>query len=153
MRSCRDRNRFGIRKEESDMGKMLLGITAAIAVAALATPASAKPDFVGIPDAKATVGFSGMPAPGFAGVTVHTGFGGGFGDGFGGDHRFDRRSGGSSGGVWVNGGEWAHYNNQTFNSNSYNDWWHEQPSHSQPAWVRNNQDCARPYFQGNVLTC
>jgi hypothetical protein len=133
------------------MGKMLLGLAAGIAVTGLASPAAAgtpEQPFVGIPNGNPTVGISGMPAPGFSnGVTIHSGFG--FG---GGGHR-GSSSGGTSGGVWVNGGEWAHYNNQTFNSNSYNDWWHEQPSHSQPAWIRNNSDCAKPYFQGNVLTC
>lgn len=136
------------------MGKMLLGLAAAIAATAIASPANAGIDepFVGVPNANPTVGISGMPAPGFVnGVTVHSGFG--FGNGFGHGGRGSRSSGGSSGGVWVNGGEWAHYNNQTFASNSYNDWWHEQPSHSQPAWVRNNSDCAKPYFQGNVLSC
>ena len=134
------------------MGKMLLGLAAAIAATAITTPAAAgtpEEPFVGIPNANVAVGNLG--GVGFInGVTVHAGFG----SGSGGGHRFGRgSSSGSSSGVWVNGGEWAHYNNQTFNSNSYNDWWHEQPSHSQPAWVRNNQDCARPYFQGNVLTC
>ena len=133
------------------MGKMLLGMAAAIAVTALTTPATAGVDepFVGVPNGNFTVGISGMPAPGFSnGVTIHSGFGNGIRRG-----RSSSSGGGSSGGVWVNGGEWAHYNNQAFAANSYNDWWHEQPSHSQPAWVRNNQDCAKPYFMGNVLTC
>lgn len=136
------------------MGKMLLGLAAAIAATTVTTPALAgtpEDAFVGIPNANLTVGFSGLPAPGFShGVTIHSGFG--FGSGFGHHGRSGRSSGGSSGGIWVNGGEWAHYNNQAFNSSSYNDWWHESPR-SQPAWVRNNQDCSRQWFAGDVLRC
>ena len=114
------------------MGKMLLGLAAAIAVTALATPAAAGTPgepFVGYPNANNNpCVFSG------GGFQV-------------------RRSDGSSGGVWVNGGEWAHYNNRTFSADSYNDWWHDNPNHSQPAWVRNNQNCDRQYFAGDVLRC
>ncbi len=131
------------------MGKMLLGLAAAIAVTALATPAAAGTPgdpFVGFPN----VNPSTLPV---SGGSLHVGFGGGF-DGFG-DRRFDRRrsDGSSSGGVWVNGGEWAHYNNRPFAADSYNDWWHDNPNHSQPAWVRNNQGCERQWFAGDTLRC
>ena len=129
------------------MGKMLLGLAAAIAVTALATPAAAGTPgepFVGYPNA------NNNPSV-FSGGGFQVGVGnGGFQNG---DRRFDRRSDGSSGGVWVNGGEWAHYNNRTFSADSYNDWWHDNPNHSQPAWVRNNQNCDRQYFAGDVLRC
>jgi hypothetical protein len=130
------------------MGKMLLGLAAAIAVTAIATPATAGSyggPFVGYPNANAN-------PPVFSGGGFQVGFGNG---GFqGGDHRFDRRrSDGSSGGVWVNGGEWAQYNNRAFAADGYNDWWHDNPNHSQPAWVRNNQNCDRQWFAGNVLRC
>ena len=42
-------------------------------------------------------------------------------------------------GVWINGGQWAQYNNETFRSDSYNDWWHERPWRAYPRWVRSNQ--------------
>jgi len=65
----------------------------------------------------------------------------------------DRRRGSADVGVWINGGEWAHYNNRAFAPDGYNDWWHDQPNHSQPSWVRNNQDCQRQWFAGDTLRC
>ena len=38
-------------------------------------------------------------------------------------------------------------------SDSFNDWWHERPNRSYPAWVQRNYDCQRQWWQGNVLTC
>ena len=136
------------------MGKMLLGFAAvaALAIAAPATAGTPEDAFVGIPNAKGTVGTLGFGSGGFRSGLGHRGFGhSGFGDG---DHRGDRRRSGSSdgGGIWVNGGEWAHYNNQSFKSDSYNDWWHDQPWRSQPAWVRNNQSC-RAYWSGGGWRC
>ena len=51
------------------------------------------------------------------------------------------------------GGEWAEHNNRGWDSNSYNDWWHDRPDRAYPAWMRRNQDCQRPWFAGNTLTC
>ena len=124
------------------MGKMLLGL-AAIAAIGLAAPAAAgtpEEPFVGIPDAKGTLGtFAGN-----GGVQV-----GGFVD-----QRSGRRSSGNgSGGIWVNGGEWARYNNQTFQSDGFNDWWHDRPDRAYPAWMRNNQDCAKQWYAGSTLRC
>jgi hypothetical protein len=51
------------------------------------------------------------------------------------------------------GGEWARWNNRSWDATSYNDWWHEEPSRAYPAWMRHNQDCQRPWFSGNVLRC
>ncbi|HET9352375.1 MAG TPA: hypothetical protein VFO32_00105 [Sphingomicrobium sp.] len=36
---------------------------------------------------------------------------------------------------------------------SFNDWWHERPNRSYPAWVQRNRDCQRPWWQGETLTC
>ncbi len=128
------------------MRTMLLGFAASIAAGLLVSaPAQAKEPFVGFPDAK--------PNPGFA---VSGGVDVGIGSGFPG-HRFDRRRRRGdvdvSTGIWVNGGEWARYNNRSFESDSYNDWWHDQPWRSQPAWVRNNQDCQRQYWSGGGWRC
>jgi hypothetical protein len=145
-------------EEESDMGK-LLGFAAGIAAVVITAPASAgtpEEAFVGIPNANPAVGFSGQPAPGFAGSGANFGVGihVGAGDWHSGDHRFNRRHGGgtSSNGIWVNGGQWALHNNQSFKSDSYNDWWHDQPWRSQPAWVRNNTAC-RAYWSGGGWRC
>lgn len=127
------------------MRALLLGLAATVAAIGMAGPAQGQSTgdvFVGYPDAK--------PNPGFAvsgGVQV------GVGSGLG-DHRFDRRHRRGDGnlGIWVNGGEWARYNNPSFQSDSYNDWWHDQPWRSQPAWVRNNSSC-RAYWSGGGWRC
>jgi hypothetical protein len=129
------------KKEESDMGKMALGLAAVIAAGCITAPATAgtpEEPFVGIPNANPTLGTSGLQVGG--------------GAGFGGQLA-DRRHGSSGGGVWVNGGEWARYNNPSFQSDSYNDWWHDRPDRAYPAWVRNNQNCARQWYAGNTLRC
>jgi hypothetical protein len=55
-------------------------------------------------------------------------------------------------GGWY-GGEWALYNNRTWEADSYNDWWHDRPERAYPAWMRRNQDCARQWYSGDTLTC
>jgi hypothetical protein len=131
--------------EESDMGKMLLGFAAGIAAVGFTAPVLAgtpEEPFVGIPNANATIGFSGQTAPGFAGNGL-------------GDSRFDsrRNNGSSNGGTWVNGGEWARYNNPAWQSSGFNDWWHDRPDRAYPAWMRNNQNCQRQWYAGNMLKC
>ena len=133
------------------MRALPLGL-AAIAAISFSSPALAKEDipFTGVPNAKGVVGTLG--GPGFTGGIGHPGFGGGFGHG-----DFDRRRGhgqGDSGlGIWVNGGQWAQYNNQSFQSDSYNDWWHDRPDRAYPAWMRNNQNCERLWYSGGTLRC
>jgi opacity protein-like surface antigen len=51
------------------------------------------------------------------------------------------------------GGEWALYNNRTFDSDSYNDWWHDRPDRAYPRWLSHNQGCERMWFSGDVLHC
>lgn len=36
---------------------------------------------------------------------------------------------------------------------SFNDWWHERPNRSYPAWVQRNQNCQRTWWQGEELRC
>jgi hypothetical protein len=127
----------GKKKEESDMGKMALGVAAAIAASLISTPASAGLDepFTGNPNANIAT-FGGFQ-PGNGPI----------------DGRFDRRHGNANGGVWVNGGEWARYNNQAWQSSGFNDWWHDRPDRAYPAWMRNNQDCAKQWYAGSTLRC
>ena len=132
------------------MGRISLGFAAAIAVVAIAVPANAgtpEEPFVGIP------GANNNP-PVFSGGGFQLGTGSGFhdGSGFGDRRRRGTSSSSSSSGIWVNGGEWARYNNQTFKSDGFNDWWHDQPWRSQPAWVRNNQQC-QMYWSGGGWRC
>ena len=75
---------------------------------------------------------------------------GGRGDG---DRRGRRNSCEISTGTWVDGGEWALYNNRSFESDSYNDWWHDRPDRAYPRWMSNNQDCQRQYWTGNGWRC
>lgn len=117
------------------MGKMLLGIAACAAVA------SAAPATAGTARQNGVTVFSG------------SGFNSGVDIPFTDRRPGDRRGRSADVGVWVNGGEWAHYNNRAFSPDGYNDWWHDQPNHSQPAWVRNNQDCQRQWFAGDTLRC
>jgi hypothetical protein len=133
------------------MGKMALGFAAIVAACCITAPATAgtpEEAFVGFPNANPTVGFSGMPAPGFSGGIVigHPGFGG---------SHFGKvgRSAGGTVGTWVNGGQWALYNNRTFASDSYNDWWHDRPDRAYPAWMRNNKNCERQWYAGSTLRC
>ena len=90
------------------------------------------------------------------GVTVHRGAG--FGEnsrrGFSviGD-RDRRRHVRSEVDMVTYGGEWALYNNRTWESDSYNDWWHDQPWRSYPKWVSTNQDCARMWWSGGGWRC
>lgn len=121
------------------MHRMLLGLAAGIAAFAIAAPALA--DGGGRS--------SGGQASANGGFFIVSGPGGGFGDG----HGDRRRHHDGDGGVWINGGEWALYNNRPFQPDSFNGWWHDRPDRAYPAWMRNNQDCARPWFQGNTLRC
>ena len=118
------------------MGKMLLGL-AAVAAWGLAASASADPGFV--------------PQGPLQGAAPPSGFSGG-----GGHHGGGHHGGGGGGlGIWVNGGDWARYNNQSFASDSFNGWWHDRPDRAYPAWMRNNQNMpnCRVYWAGGGWRC
>jgi hypothetical protein len=53
------------------------------------------------------------------------------------------------------GGEWALYNNRNWESDSYNDWWHDRPDRAYPRWVQHNRDCAsdRMWWSGQGWHC
>ena len=71
-----------------------------------------------------------------------------------GDHRRGRRNDTVVvGDLGYYGGEWALYNNRSFESDSYNDWWHDRPDRAYPRWMSNNQDCQRQYWTGNGWRC
>lgn len=71
---------------------------------------------------------------------------------FGSDRRRHRRDDGVIG-TWVESGQWARYNNRSFESDSYNDWWHDQPWRAYPRWMSKNENCDRMWYSGNVLRC
>lgn len=43
--------------------------------------------------------------------------------------------------------------NRSFDPDTWNDWWHERPERAYPRWLSRNQDCARRWYSGDVLTC
>ncbi len=70
------------------------------------------------------------------------------------DGRRDRRGYGRD--VYVqdyHGGAWAQYNNRGWESDSYNDWWHDRPDRAMPAWLGRNGDCQRQWWSGGGWTC
>ena len=43
--------------------------------------------------------------------------------------------------------------NRGFDPDKWNDWWHDRPDRAYPRWMTRNQDCARRWYSGDVLTC
>ena len=131
-----------------------------------------RPRLYGVAAAAAAIAFPAAPAVAesnapFAafggaqsGVSVRIHRGSGNWQGGGGnrdDHRRRHRDRGDTVVVGDNwgyyGGEWALYNNRSWESDSYNDWWHDQPWRSYPRWVTQNLDCNRQWYSGDVLRC
>jgi hypothetical protein len=133
------------------MHRVLLGMTALIAVTLPATPALPQA-FTGNPAARADT-FRGSPP---------------FRRDFG-DLCLDRRDRGDRDGDrrhrrdfcrtdvvmdWY-GGQWALYNNRSWAPDSYNDWWHDRPDRAYPRWVKHNSDCTpdRMWWSGKGWHC
>ena len=69
-----------------------------------------------------------------------------------GDPRFDRRR--FNGTVVLGPWGWSDRDaGRTWEPNSYNDWWHEQPWRSYPRWMANNGNCERRYWSGGGWRC
>ena len=128
------------------MRSMLLGFAATLSVAALtATPAQAQ------------------SSSHSHGVTIHRGFDHGDGDFRRHRHRdrnddiqFSSPRNPRADALVVDyssyGGEWALYNNRTFEPDSYNDWWHERPWRAYPRLMGSNS-CDRQWWGGGVWRC
>ena len=43
--------------------------------------------------------------------------------------------------------------NSAWKSDSFNDWWHEQPERAYPRWMGNNRKCERMWWSGGGWTC
>jgi hypothetical protein len=43
--------------------------------------------------------------------------------------------------------------NRSFDPDKWNDWWHDRPDRAYPRWMTRNQDCARRWYSGDVLSC
>ena len=107
----------------------------ALSVVTLAAPASAET-------------LIGSPASGFHNGDRHDG-----------DGRHHRRHRGNSGlFVEYDAGAWALYNNHSWDSDSFNDWWHDRPDRAYPRWVleqRRNGTCEadRMWWSGSGWHC
>jgi len=123
------------------MRNLLLATAAVLAAAAIpASPAEAQ--------SSASAAFLGVNNDhGGAGVHVHRGHG----DRVGGHHRDGRFDDGAIN-TWYEGGEWALYNNRTWEPDSYNDWWHDRPDRAFPRWVQNGS-CDRLWWSGGGWRC
>ncbi len=106
-------------------------LATAVVLAAAATPAQAQ------------------SAGGRTSISVNHGF-----DGHGnqGGHRDRRPDNAVEVGTWYEGGEWALYNNRSFQSDSYNDWWHDRPDRAFPRWVQSGK-CERLWWSGGGWRC
>jgi hypothetical protein len=132
------------------MKGVLLGLALTVS---LTVPASAE-------GLSGVSGFSSLSAFGASGSgSLHTlrgrppGGHGRFGGGGGFDGRHSRH-------VHVDDGfaGWGYYDgdydaNRSFAEDKWNDWWHDRPDRAYPAWMRRNQDCARPWYSGSELVC
>jgi hypothetical protein len=139
------------------MRPQLLGVAAAVAAIAFpAAPASAEGSNAPFAAFGSAPAFSGSTQGGIP-VRIHRGTGVWHDNGDGGHRRRHRRDRGDTivlGDGWGwNSGQWALYNNRTFESDSYNDWWHDQPSRAYPRWMSQNLGCDKPWYSGDVLRC
>jgi hypothetical protein len=71
-----------------------------------------------------------------------------------GDRRHNRRSDACDG-IF---GPWAYSDqdiNESWRSDSYNDWWHDRPDRAFPRWVRHNRNCEpeRMWWSGEGWHC
>jgi len=72
-----------------------------------------------------------------SGIAHRRGHGGNFGRGDAGLLYYDREYQGDT--AW--------------RPDSFNDWWHDNPTRAYPRWMLSNQNCEREWYQGNVLRC
>lgn len=140
------------------MRQMLLAAAGSIAAIALSASAAQAQSFH---DSRHGRSDDGFVSPGFAGcdiVATHRdghrdGRGDGHGDGRGSHRGIDSRFCATDVVMSWYGGEWARWNNRTWEPTSYNDWWHEDRARAYPAWMSRNQDCARQWYSGDTLRC
>jgi hypothetical protein len=129
------------------MHRVLLGAVAVVATRTAASPASAQ-------GAAAASGFSGVSASrSFGGLRAIPG---------GRDRGDFRHRGGHFRHIhvadafpagWGYGGYDDFDINQSWEPDSFNDWWHDRPDRAYPRWMSRNRDCARQWYSGDTLTC
>lgn len=67
-----------------------------------------------------------------------------------GENRRDRRRRGD---VYLYNGYGGGDIDRSWQPDSFNDWWHERPHRSHPAWMSRNEDCQRMYWSGGGWRC
>ena len=112
--------------------RALLACVAVSAAAAIAAPAAAVE-----PDQMAFTGSSG--------VSIHSG------TGFSGRHHGGFRHNRRDDGVFIYDRDYQ--GDTAWRSDSFNDWWHDNPERAYPRWMSNNQNCEKQWYQGNILRC
>ena len=122
------------------MRVVLLAAAGLIAAAAFTTPAAAQ----------------SWGAAGFTGVTAHSGnvtSWPGFRGSFNGRHdrRRDGRRDGGYDAAYLYPPEYQ--GDSAWRADGFNDWWHERPWRSYPAWMTRNKNCERMYWSGGGWTC
>ena len=110
----------------------LLGVAASLAAVTLPAPVGAQ-----------ALAFSGQSSPSFSS---------GFPSGFDGGSRHDRRRHRGFG-YTVLIVDREYQGDTAWRADSYNDWWHERPQRSYPAWMSRNQNCERMYWSGGGWRC
>ena len=90
-------------------------------------------------------------AAGFTGATAaHSGQ---FTSSFRGDRgRHDRRRHRGFEGAFYYGDR-EYQGDTAWRAEGFNDWWHERPNRSCPAWMTRNQNCERQWWSGDTLRC
>jgi hypothetical protein len=70
------------------------------------------------------------------------------------DGRDDRVGDNSAGWAYSGYNDYGDYDaNRSFAEDKWNDWWHDRPDRAFPRWMSRNQNCQRPWYSGDVLTC
>jgi hypothetical protein len=142
-----------ILKRSSGMKPVLLVAVTSLAAAVLVPPALAQ-TFTGNPQ------FGNGPSAPPGSFVRERSFRDGF-PAFGCDGR-DRHHRGRGHGDFSQcaffGGGWGYYDpdiNRSWDSDSYNDWWHDRPDRAFPRWVRHNQNCTpdRMWWSGSGWHC
>lgn len=125
----------------------LAAMSAALAFGA--TPAAAQHAVgLGIPDAKSSHYYGSSNPPDLGACGGHRD-----GSDRGRTHGFNCGEG------WAYAdGSWALYNNRSWQSDSYNDWWHDRPDRAYPRWVQEQRmrgtcDPDRMYWSGTGWHC
>jgi hypothetical protein len=132
--------------------KSVLLVGAASLAAALVSPASGQP-------LTGAAQFGTPPSAPPRSFDTHRSFRGGFpAFNCNGRDRHHRGRHHDDFGQCVFGGGWGYFDpdiNRSWDSDSFNDWWHDRPDRAFPRWVRHNRNCTpdRMWWSGSGWHC